>query len=205
MRVKICGITNIEDALYCCKLGADALGFVFYKNSKRFIDYSEAKNIIKSLPPFISKVGVFVNTDYKEINEVAEKIGLTLIQLHGDETFDLVNKIKLPVIKSFRIKNDFDFSILDKYPNCYYLFDSFSENEFGGTGKNFNWDLIPNELKTKIILAGGISTENIEFIYKNIKPMAVDLSSSVEITVGKKSYDKLKKFFSIVNKLRFSY
>lgn len=204
MRVKICGITNIEDAKLCCLLGADALGFVFYNKSKRFIKYEDAEKIIKNLPPFISKVGVFVNADVLEINEIAKKIGLTLIQLHGEETQDFINKVNLPVIKSFRVKDNFKFSIINEFQNCYYLLDSFSENELGGTGKNFNWELIPNELKNKIILAGGISTENIEFIYKNIKPIAVDLSSSVEITAGKKDPKKLVNFFKIINRLRYA-
>jgi len=204
MRVKICGITNINDASICCDLGADALGFVFYKKSKRFINYSTAEKIIKYLPAFIAKVGVFVDNNVEEINQISQKIGLTHIQLHGNEDIDFASQIILPVIKSFRIDEQFDFKKLHEYKNCEFLLDSFSHEALGGTGKSFNWNLIPKNLRDKIILAGGVSIENIEYIYKNIQPQAVDLSSSVEIKPGKKSHKKLKEFFKVVNNLRYS-
>lgn len=204
MRVKICGITNIDDALLSCDLGADALGFIFYEKSKRFINYSEAEKIIQKLPSFVCKVGVFVENEAKEINEISQNIGLTTVQLHGEQQLEFVEQIILPVIKSFRINNEFNFSVLDKYNKCSFLFDAYSENFLGGTGKTFDWNLIPFELRNKIILAGGISINNIEFIFKNIKPQAVDLSSSVEIKPGKKSPEKLKEFFKLVNQLRYN-
>ncbi len=205
MKVKICGITNIEDAKYCCNLGADALGFVFYKKSKRYINYNNAKDIIDKLPAFILKVGVFVNNSIEEINEISKIIGLNAVQLHGDESPEFITQINLPVIKSFRINENFDFSILDKFKSCSFLLDSYSKDDYGGTGKNFNWNLIPTHLKNKIILAGGISVENIQYIYNHIKPQAVDLSSSVEIIPGKKDFDKLKRFFKVLNNLRYSF
>lgn len=204
MRVKICGITNIADALLSCDLGADALGFIFYKKSKRFINYSSAEKIIQQLPSFVAKVGVFVENEASEINDISQKIGLTTVQLHGNQNSDFVEQINLPVIKSFHIDDKFNFSILNNYHKCTFLLDSFSKESLGGTGKTFNWNLIPLELRNKIILAGGISINNIEFIYKNIKPQAVDLSSSVEIEPGKKSHQKLKEFFELVNNLRYS-
>ncbi len=205
MKVKICGITNIEDAKYCCNLGTDALGFVFYKKSKRYINYINAKDIIDKLPAFILKVGVFVNNSIEEINEISKIIGLNAVQLHGDESPEFITQINLPVIKSFRINENFDFSILDKFKTCSFLLDSYSKDDYGGTGKNFNWNLIPTHLKNKIILAGGISVENIQYIYNHIKPQAVDLSSSVEIIPGKKDFDKLKRFFKVLNNLRYSF
>ncbi len=202
MKVKACGITNFEDAKVCVDNGADAIGFIFYKKSKRYIKLETASNIIERLPFFTIKVGVFVNENIDFINNVAWKIGLNAVQLHGDETTEFVEQIHLPVIKSFRINDEFEFSILDKYKGCTFLLDSFNPNELGGTGLQFNWDKIPVELRDKIILAGGISTDNIDKVYKEIKPMAVDLSSSLEKIPGKKDHKKIELFFNKIKKLR---
>ncbi len=202
MKVKICGITNIEDALLCESLGANALGFIFYKGSKRFVEPGAAGKIIPELSPFSLKVGVFVNSSPDEINKTAKEIKLNAVQLHGDETPGMVSEINFPVIKSFRINNGFDFSILKDFQNVSYLFDTYSEKEYGGTGKTFNWDLIPDDLRSKIVLSGGISVNNIEEIYKRIKPAAVDLSSSLESKPGKKNDEKIKEFFKKINYLR---
>jgi phosphoribosylanthranilate isomerase len=202
LKVKICGITNVEDALLCENLGADTLGFILYKGSKRFIEPDIAEKIISELSPFILKIGVFVNSSFEEINSIAKQIKLNSVQLHGEESPDIVSKINLPVIKSFRIKNGFDFSRLKEFENISYLFDTYSEKEYGGTGKTFNWELIPDELKNKIILSGGISINNIEEVYKKIKPAAVDLSSSLESSPGKKDIEKVKEFFKKINNLR---
>ena len=202
LRVKICGITNLEDALLCESEGADALGFIFYKKSKRYIEPDLAKEIINYLSPFIMKVGVFVNESVDFINETAAELNLNAVQLHGEESPELVSKITFPVIKSFRINNGFDFSILKKYSDNFLLLDTYSDAEYGGTGKTFNWKLIPHELKNKIILAGGISADNIEEIFFNIKPAAVDLSSSLESEPGKKDKEKVKEFFKKINYLK---
>ncbi|MCK5034176.1 MAG: phosphoribosylanthranilate isomerase [Calditrichia bacterium] len=201
MRIKICGITNLEDALVCSENRADALGFIFFKGSKRFIGYDEAKTIIKQLPFFIMKIGVFVNEDYTKVNEVAENIGLNGVQLHGDESTEYINRIRLQVIKSFRVNDEFDFSVLNNFHNCSFLLDTYSANEFGGSGKSFNWDLIPHDIRKKIILAGGISEENIEEVRRNIKPEAIDISSSLEDYPGKKNHTKVKSFLNIIKRL----
>lgn len=203
MHVKICGTTNLKDALLSVELGADALGFIFNDKSKRFIQYGEANAIIEQLPQSVLKVGVFVNSSIIEVNSTADKIGLSMIQLHGDETPSYTKQIEKPVIKSFRVDDKFDFALLNEYENCSFLLDNFFENEFGGTGKSFDWTLIPEELKDKIILAGGVSSKNIEEIFVNIKPQAVDLVSSVEKFPGKKDEEKLKEFFNMINKLRY--
>ncbi len=202
MKIKICGITNIEDALLCESLGADALGFIFYKGSKRFVDPETAGKIISELSPFTLKVGVFVNSSPEEINKIAKQTKLNVIQLHSDETTNTISEINLPIIKSFRIKNEFDFSILNNFKDVSFLFDTYSEKEYGGTGKTFNWELIPDELRDKIILSGGVSINNIEEIYKKIKPAAVDLSSSLESGPGRKDSEKVKEFFKKINNLR---
>jgi phosphoribosylanthranilate isomerase len=204
MRVKICGITNLNDALLCSQLGADALGFIFYEKSERNITYSKAEEIIKQLPPFIVKVGVFVDKKADEINAISQKVGLNAVQLYGEVAQSFIDDINFPVIKCFRVKNGFDFSVLNNYYNCSFLLDSFSEKVLGGTGKSFEWNCIPDEFRDKIVLAGGISSDNIEHIFKEIKPAAVDLSSSVELFPGKKDAYKLKKFFNMINKLRYS-
>jgi phosphoribosylanthranilate isomerase len=202
MRVKICGITNYEDAKLCCDLGADALGFIFHEKSNRCVGVNVAKEIIKRLPAFVSKVGVFVDEDSRAINTISREIKLTAAQLHGEETPELVGSINLPVIKSFRVTDGFDFSILERYPNCKFLLDTFSKEEYGGTGRSFNWEIIPIGIRNKIIIAGGISVDNIEYIFKYIQPEAVDLSSSLEKYPGKKDEIKLKDFFQKVNSLR---
>jgi len=202
LKIKICGITNLEDALLCEESGADALGFIFYRESKRFISPKNAAEIIKKLSPFTMKVGVFVNEYPEIVNEIAVNLKLNSVQLHGDELPEAASQINIPVIKSFRINNDFDFSMLDRFKNVSYLLDSFSKGNYGGTGKNFNWEIIPKEILSSVILAGGISSENIEYIHKNIKPAAVDISSSVEKKPGRKDREKVKELFYKINYLR---
>ena len=202
MKVKVCGITNLEDALLCEKEGANALGFIFYRQSKRYISPEDAEEIVKKLSPFTAKVGVFVNERTAVIDEIIEKTKINVVQLHGDENENYCMEIKLPVIKSFRIKENFDFESVFKYKNADYLLDAYSENNFGGTGKTFKWDLIPMNLKNKIILSGGISENNIEKVFRNISPSAVDLSSSLESMPGKKDKEKVKSFFKKFNSLR---
>jgi phosphoribosylanthranilate isomerase len=201
LKVKVCGITKIEDAIFCEKMGANALGFIFYKNSKRFIEPEDAKKIISKLSPFTVKVGVFVNNSPVEINAITGRLKLNLVQLHGDETPDVAKNIDLPVIKSFRINGEFDFGILNKFKDVSCLFDSYSEKEYGGTGKNFNWQLIPKELDGNFILAGGISESNVEEIFKKVKPKAIDVSSSLEKSPGIKNHKKVESFFQKINSL----
>jgi phosphoribosylanthranilate isomerase len=204
MKVKICGITNYEDAKFCVESGADALGFIFYHKSKRYILPEKAKEIVSKLPAFVFKIGVFVNESLNAVNEIAEKVGLNIVQLHGDESSDYIELIKYPVIKSFRISPDFNFGSIEKYKNCNFLLDAYDENYFGGSGKVFNWDIIPQFLRSKIILAGGISEKNIQSIFENINPYAVDIASSLEKSPGIKDHKKIKSFFELYNSLRNS-
>ncbi|MCH8324972.1 MAG: phosphoribosylanthranilate isomerase [Bacteroidetes bacterium] len=202
MKVKVCGITNLEDALMCEAYGANALGFIFYKKSKRYVEPDKAVKIIRELSPFTMKVGVFVNETPELINEMAANIKLNTVQLHGEESPEIVNKILLPVIKSFRITDTFNFLILSEYNNCRFLFDSFSSNYYGGTGKSFDWMKIPDKIKNDIILSGGISANNIKFVINNINPKAIDISSSLEECPGKKDKNKVSYFFSLLKSLR---
>lgn len=202
MKVKICGITNIDDAKKAIELGADAIGFIFYKKSKRYVDPEIVKSIISELPAFVMKIGVFVNEDTQRINDIAKDIKLNTIQLHGDESPDYLDQINYPVIKAFRVDENFDFTRLSLYKNCSFLLDSFHKKEYGGTGIKFNWKKIPYEIRQKIILAGGISEESIEFILNEISPYAIDVSSSIEIEPGIKDINKLKRLFEKNNELR---
>ena len=203
MRVKICGITNIDDALLCSDLGADALGFIFYNNSKRNISVINADEIINKLPSFISKVGVFVEQSPSEIKSIANNIGLTAVQLHNENILLNPDEFPIRIIKALRIKPGFDFSTLQMNDKFQYLLDSHSDSMLGGTGETFDWFIIPDNIKHKIILAGGISVDNIRSVFENIKPQAVDLSSSVELEPGRKDKNKLVDFFNIVNRLRY--
>jgi phosphoribosylanthranilate isomerase len=201
MRIKVCGITNIDDAILCQQLGVDAVGFILYNKSKRYVSMEKSQKIIKELSPFIVKIGVFVNESPENINKLASKIGLNGVQLHGEEPAEYITKIHLPVIKSFRIKQDFDYSLLNSYKPCYFLLDSFSLSEYGGTGIRFDWSSIPKDIRNKIILAGGISIENVETVFKEIRPVAIDISSSLEKYPGKKDPVKIKSFMKKFNSL----
>ncbi|MBU1096549.1 MAG: phosphoribosylanthranilate isomerase [Bacteroidetes bacterium] len=203
MKIKICGITKLEDALLAAEYGADAIGFIFYSGSKRYISPSEAKIIINKLPAFLVKVGVFVDEDLKLVNEISSSVKLNAIQLHGEESQKYIDKTILPVIKAFRVKNEFDFSLLKKFNNCSFLLDAFDDADYGGTGKSFNWSSIPEKLKKNIILAGGIGSNNLDEIFSKIKPYAIDISSSIEDSPGIKNHEKLISFLSQFNKLRY--
>jgi phosphoribosylanthranilate isomerase len=202
MQVKICGITNVADALLCQELGAHALGFIFYPKSKRFIPPDKATAIIKQLSIFTNKVGIFVNEESDYINDMAKALGLSAVQLHGDETAEMLEKIHTPIIKSFRVDPEFDFSQLSPYRKQTILLDTYSVKELGGTGATFNWQKIPEKIRSKIIIAGGISSDNIDKIYNEVRPLAVDLSSSVEVSPGIKDHAKLIAFFTKMSQLR---
>ena len=203
VRVKICGITNLEDAIASVIAGCDALGFVFYKKSPRYITPEKAKKIIRLIPKDISKVGVFVNALEKDIREIARKCKLDLLQFHGDESPEFCHKFKpYKIIKAFRVKDKQKPAEVLGYKTFAYLFDAFTKTKFGGTGKAFNWRLLKNirRLKQKIFLSGGLNIKNVKEAIKIVHPQWVDVSSSVEIRPGKKDYKKVKEFIEIVKK-----
>jgi len=281
MKVKVCGITNIEDAIYCIECGADALGFMLYKGSKRYIDILTAQNILKEVSPFTMKIGVFVNEKPRIVNLIAEELGLNAVQLHGDETPQVADDINFPIIKAFRTNKNFDFANVERFQGITPMFDSdpvavvrnksvglnekelkavrneegggvayvrrggegsgsievessgkvsnklgvgssgkniskfdvkrskkrrvsdeIKGNHFGGTGKTFDWNIIPEEYRKYSIIAGGIGIGNIERLIKEINPAAIDLSSSLELHPGKKDHLKVKSFFEKLNELK---
>lgn len=203
VKVKICGITNREDALAACEYGADALGFVFYKKSQRYVDVKIVRDIIKSLPPFIETAGVFVDEAVDRINEIADAAKLDIIQLHGAEPPEFCNVFKRKIIKAFRIQGQDDavshhlsaISSFSQYRVSAYLLDTYQEDMPGGTGEIFNWEVAKDAKKFgRIILAGGLTPQNVAEAVKTVMPYAVDVSSGVEQRPGKKDLKKVMEF-----------
>ncbi|MCM8795155.1 MAG: phosphoribosylanthranilate isomerase [Candidatus Omnitrophica bacterium] len=204
MKVKICGITNLEDALSAVILGASALGFIFYRRSPRYISPRRARNIIRLIPREIIKVGVFVNAKEKRIRQIARMVKLDMLQFHGDETPDFCRRFKgYKIIKAFRVKDKLELKEILRYKTFGYLFDTFSKKNFGGTGKRFNWKLLKNigKLKQKIFLSGGLNARNVRYVVRYLHPDWVDVSSSLERSPGKKDPKKIKAFIQVAKKL----
>jgi phosphoribosylanthranilate isomerase len=196
-KVKICGITNYEDAANAAILGADYIGFNFYKSSPRYIDESEVKKIIERMPNSVKKVGVFVNEKLDAVKRIVKDLNLDLIQLHGGETPEYCKQIKKEtkkgIIKSFRIKDKSDIEKIKEYNVDYYLFDAYKEGLFGGTGKTFDHSLLKN-IKRKFFLSGGLNEKNVKEAIKTTKPFAVDTASGVEKNPRKKDPKKMEEF-----------
>jgi phosphoribosylanthranilate isomerase len=194
MKVKICGLTDVETAVAAANYGADAIGFVFAE-SKRRITLEQAKEIIAHLPKEVWKVGVFVNETREEIESIASAVGLTHIQLHGDETALFSESLSLPVIKSFSFQGNESLEALGEFSSDFILLDSPKGKYRGGNGTAFNWNEVNPKLmnRKKVILAGGLNADNVEAAIKIIKPYMVDVSSGVE-TEGIKDLRKIKTF-----------
>src|SRR3989338_10306528 len=196
-KVKICGITNYEDAAHAAILGADYLGFNFYELAPRHVDESEVKKFIGRLPNHVKKVGVFVNQNPDKVKKIVKNLDLDLIQLHGDETQDYCSKLKAgtkkKIIKAFRIKEKEDIDKIKNYNADYLMFDAHKEGMFGGTGKTFDWKIIKGVNKP-FFLSGGLNPKNVREAIRIAKPYAVDAASGVEANPRKKDYDKMKRF-----------
>lgn len=204
VKVKICGITNSADALTAANCGATALGFVFYKKSPRYVSPSKVKKIVESLPPFVTSVGVFVNISERAVRDICRFTGITTIQLHGDEDRNYCKRLKdYKVIKAFHVGAAVDFKKVTDYNVDAYLFDTFTEEDYGGSGKTFNWDLLKDKkLGKPFILSGGLNPENIKTAIETVLPYAVDVSSGVEKTPGIKDYHKIRALFDAVNLIK---
>lgn len=194
VKVKICGITNAGDALAAADFGADALGFVFYRGSPRYISPDEAKEIVRKLPPFITTVGVFVDEKSDEVEGIVRHASIDVAQLHGHEPPEACIMGKR-VIKAIRVKELSDLEILKHYHVSAFLLDTYTPEFFGGTGQIFNWDIAVDAKQFgSIILAGGLNPDNIEKAVRWVKPHAVDVSSGVEEEKGIKDRGKMRLF-----------
>ncbi|MEP6788737.1 MAG: phosphoribosylanthranilate isomerase [Acidobacteriota bacterium] len=199
-KVKICGITNLQDALMSVRAGADTLGFNFYEKSSRFILSEKTAKIVEWLPKDISKVGVFVNDSLEKILEIANMAGLTAIQLHGDESPEFVKRLLavtgVEIIKVFRVSKDFTPEDVMKYGVDAILLDAYSMKERGGTGETFDWGIAKGlqALIPRLYLAGGLSPANVAEAIQKVRPYAVDVSSGVESSPGKKDPIKVAAF-----------
>jgi phosphoribosylanthranilate isomerase len=200
VKIKICGITSKEDAFKAIKLGADALGFVFYKKSPRYVSPSRARNIIQILPPFVSTVGVFVDEKLGAMTEISRFCGLTTLQLHGEEDHHYCHRLKrynVRIVKAFRVNDAFDFRPVEKFDVDAILFDTYQENLFGGTGKTFNWEMLKRaDIKGPIIVSGGLNPDNVGEAIRLLKPYAVDVSSGVESAPGVKDPILMERFIN---------
>jgi phosphoribosylanthranilate isomerase len=200
-KVKICGITNLKNALEASEIGVDALGFVFFKDSPRYIDPIEAGKIINLLPTFLLRVGLFVNPSENEVLSAISDSRINMIQFHGDENEEFCNQFNLPYIKAVAFRDDLN---LLEYCKLYasssaILIDTYSKKLRGGTGKTFDWDLLPKELPLPIIIAGGLDSANVSLLIKTLNPYGVDVSGGVEREKGIKDYDMMKNFVLGVN------
>jgi phosphoribosylanthranilate isomerase len=197
-RIKICGITRVEDARLAADLGADALGLVFYAPSPRNLGLDAARAIIAATPPFVSVVGLFVDPTREQVESVLRQCSLTLLQFHGDEAPDFCRSFGLPYIKAMRVKADADLvQCLAPYDAAQgWLLDAYHERLYGGTGETFDWKLIPRELARPVILSGGLTPENVGAAVRQVRPWAVDASSGVERAKGVKDAAKIAAFIA---------
>ena len=199
-RVKICGITRVEDAISAVNAGADAIGLVFYAPSPRALTIAQAQQIVAAIPPFVSVVGLFVNALQTEIESVLSKVRLDILQFHGDESAQdceqICQQINLPYYKAIRVKADTNLLQCEaEFKSAKaLLLDTYSETAVGGTGQVFDWNLIPNNLTKPVILAGGLTADNVALAIQQVRPYAVDVSGGVEQNKGIKDATKIAAF-----------
>lgn len=197
-RVKICGITRVQDAAAAVAAGADAIGLVFYPPSPRCVSVVQAAEIVASLPPFVTTVGLFVNADADAIAEVVREVGIDLIQFHGDECADYCAGHGRPWIRALRMKNNMDLcAAAETYAAARgLLLDAYRPGVPGGTGETFDWSRIPPELAQRIVLAGGLQPRNVAQAVRQVRPYGVDVSGGVESSPGIKDADKVACFIA---------
>ncbi len=203
IRIKVCGITNVEDAINISEAGVDALGFILAE-SPRKIELPKVVEISKKLPPFVSRVAVVANPTIEEIEKIEKSKVFDYVQFHGSEDVDLIKKCKLKTIKAIKIENESSLEEMSKYSNFvdYFLFDTRIGQKIGGTGQTFDWEILKKvDIKKPFILAGGLGLENVVEAIKTIKPNAVDLNSKVELYPGKKDIRSIKETIEKVKNL----
>ena len=203
-RVKICGITTVEDCSMAVRAGADAIGLIFYKKSARFLEMLKAREIMRVMPPFVSSVALFVDPQPDQVSDVIQSVQPDLLQFHGNESVEFCEQFEKNYIKAIRVHKNIDLIQLSEYYSSAkgLLLDSFVEGEKGGTGVTFDWDLIPEGLSCPIILAGGLNPNNVGMAISKVKPWAVDVSSGIEASPGVKDINKIKAFFQGVKRCK---
>ena len=203
-RIKVCGITSPADAGCAITAGADAIGMVFYSKSPRHVSISSAREILASMPPFTSTVGLFVNSSQEDVSTVLADVPLDLLQFHGDEGESFCSSFNRPYIKAVRVKPETDLvQLCRQYSSARgILLDSYKKGIPGGTGETFDWGMIPANLPLPIVLAGGLDANNVAAAVSKVQPWAVDVSSGVEISPGKKDRQKIDQFIQAVGSLR---
>ncbi len=205
-QIKVCGITRERDAQLAARFGADMLGFIFYKKSKRYISATDAKKIIKKLPATIDRVGVFVDADFDSILKTADRLKLDYVQLHGKQSNSIIRNLQksgLKVISSFHIRTKSDYKKAAASDADILQLDNSTADKPGGTGRRFDWTIRPNTAIPNLMLSGGISADNVLEGIRIFDPIIVDVNSGVEILFGKKSEIRLKQFFSVCNRIRY--
>lgn len=194
-KVKICGLTNLDDTLDAIELGADYLGFVFYPESPRFLNPQEFAKFYVDIPTEIPKVGVFVNAEPQFVIDIATQFELALLQFHGDESPEYCRQFARPYIKAFRPKNEAALAVIPQFECEAILIDTLVEKAYGGTGITGDWELTRDAKKFgKVFLSGGLNPDNVEMAIHAVKPYAVDVASGVEMSPGKKDYRKVEEF-----------
>ncbi|MCF6337040.1 MAG: phosphoribosylanthranilate isomerase [Gammaproteobacteria bacterium] len=195
-RIKICGITRPEDAQQAAALGVDAIGLVFYDPSPRNVDIAQACAVVNSLPPFVTSAGLFVNAMDSEIRGVLNQVNLDLLQFHGEESPEFCARFNRPYIKAIRMRDDVDLQVeADKYAQAQgLLLDAYHPALPGGTGESFEWTRVPGDLPMPVILAGGLSADNVGEAIRIVQPYAVDVSGGVEAEKGVKDWGKMADF-----------
>lgn len=205
VKIKICGITNMEDGVWVANLGADYLGLIFAKESKRKVNLEKAQEIAKAIPPYIKKVGLFVNEDPKIVDKILVECQLDLVQFHGQESPDYCSQFKgkIEIIKAFMIKDEESINQISLYDVDFYLLDTFVEGKYGGTGQAFNWDLAvqAKQFGRPIFLSGGLNPDNVVEAIKKVEPYAVDISSGVESSPRRKNVELMREFITKIRKV----
>lgn len=203
VRIKICGITRVEDALAAARAGADAIGLVFHEASPRAVDIQRASLIVRALPPFVTSVGLFVDAEEARIRQVLERVPLDMLQFHGDEPDDFCRRFERPYLKAVRVRPGVDLdSLAGNWPGASgILLDSYKPGVPGGTGETFDWGLIPAQRNWNLVLAGGLSAGNVREAVDLTQPWAVDVSGGVEAAKGIKDVSKINAFIQEVKRV----
>jgi phosphoribosylanthranilate isomerase len=195
IKVKICGITSYEDAHQAVAAGADALGFVFYPQSPRAVTVAQVQKIVMNLPPFVTRVGLFVNEDPARINQIMHECQLDLVQLHGDEPPGIFTRLTFRAVKAMRVQDRTSLLKHQNYPGPALLLDAWCPDRYGGTGASFDWQLAAEIARQRpVILAGGLTSDNVAEAIRTVRPYAVDVSSGVEFAPGRKDPLKVSSF-----------